>query len=108
MNLGLIRAWTRWSLCGFLADKRGVSAVEFAMLLPLMLTLYLGGVEVSQGVAVDRKVTLTARSGADLAAQATSLNTSQMTDVLDAASAVAAPFPVGSLKVTVSQVKIDA
>ena len=33
------------------SDQRGVSAVEFAMLLPLMLSLYLGGVEVSQGVA---------------------------------------------------------
>ena len=28
-------------------DERGVSAVEFALLLPVMLTLYLGGVEVS-------------------------------------------------------------
>ena len=32
-------------------DQRGVSAVEFAMLLPLMMTLYLGTVEISQGVA---------------------------------------------------------
>ena len=44
-----------------LRDKRGISAVEFAMLLPLMVTLYLGGVEVSQAVAIDRKVTLIAR-----------------------------------------------
>jgi Flp pilus assembly protein TadG len=89
-------------------DARGVSAVEFAMLLPLMLTLYLGGVEVSQGVSVDRKVTLTARAVADLAAQATTINNAQMTNILDAASAVAAPFPVSQLKVTVSSVTIDA
>ena len=39
-----------------LRDKRGISAVEFAMLLPLMVTLYLGGVEVSQAVAIDRSI----------------------------------------------------
>src|SRR5436189_1298081 len=50
-------------------DQAGVSAVEFAMLLPLMLTLYLGAVEISQGVAIDRKVTLTAHTVADLASQ---------------------------------------
>ena len=38
-------------LVRFARDRRGVSAVEFAMLLPLMLTLYLGTVEISQGVA---------------------------------------------------------
>ena len=32
------------------------------MLLPLMLSLYLGAVELSQGIAADRKVTLTART----------------------------------------------
>jgi len=89
-------------------DQRGVSAVEFAMLLPLMLTLYLGAVEVSQGVAVDRKVTLSARSVADLVAQATSINTTDVDDILDAATAVTAPYLATNLKVTVSQVQIDA
>ena len=88
-------------------DSRGVSAVEFAMLLPLMLTLYLGGVEVSQGVSVDRKVTLTARAVADLAAQSTTITNGEMTNILDAATAVASPFPVSQLKVTVSSVTID-
>ena len=90
------------------ADERGVSAVEFAMLLPLMLTLYLGSVEVSQGIGADRKVTLTARTVGDLVAQLTSISDADMTNSLNAAAAVMAPFPVGQLTVTVSSVSIDA
>jgi len=89
-------------------DERGVSAVEFAMLLPLMLTLYFGAVEVSQAVAVDRKVTLSARSVADLVAQAQSVTNSDVSDILDAASSVTAPYPNVNLTVTISQIKIDA
>ena len=89
-------------------DQKGVSAVEFAMLLPLMITLYLGVVEISQGVAIHRKVTLTARTVADLASQVTSINDAGMTNMLNAASAVVAPYPAGELKVTVSAVSIDA
>lgn len=89
-------------------DKKGVSAVEFAMVLPVMLTLYLGAVEVSQGVAIHRKVTLTARTVADLASQVTQINNADMTNMLNAASAVIAPFASGELKVTVSAVNIDA
>jgi Flp pilus assembly protein TadG len=89
-------------------DQRGVSAVEFAMLLPLMLSLYLGAVEVSQGIGVDRKVTLTARTVADLVSQVSSINNSDMTNSLNAATAVIAPYSPANLKVTVTSVSIDA
>jgi Flp pilus assembly protein TadG len=91
-----------------IGDERGVSAVEFAMLLPLMLTLYLGAVEVSQGIGADRKVTLTARTICDLVSQVSSIGNSDMTNALNASSSVMAPFPVGNLKVTVTSVKIDS
>ncbi|MES1155085.1 MAG: TadE/TadG family type IV pilus assembly protein, partial [Pseudorhodoplanes sp.] len=90
------------------SDQRGVSAVEFAMLLPLMVTLYLGAVEVSQGISIDRKVTLTARTVADLVSQVSTINNAGMTNVLNAASAILSPYDVSKVKVTVSQVKIDA
>jgi Flp pilus assembly protein TadG len=90
------------------SDQSGVSAVEFAMLLPLMLSLYLGTVEISQGIAADRKVTLTARTVADLVSQVTSINNAGMTNSLNAAAAVMAPYSVSKLKVTVSSVSIDA
>src|SRR5687767_11369341 len=79
-------------------DQRGVSAVEFAMILPLMVTLYLGAVEVSQGVAINRKVTLTARTVADLASQASSIATGDMTNLLNASAAVISPYELGKLK----------
>jgi Flp pilus assembly protein TadG len=96
------------SLVRLASDQRGVSAVEFALLLPLMLTLYLGTIEISQGIAAGRKVTLTARTVADLVSQASKLSSADMTNSLNAASAVMAPFPATNLATTVTSVKIDA
>jgi Flp pilus assembly protein TadG len=92
----------------FTGDERGVSAVEFAMLLPLMLTLYLGTVEISQGISADRKVTLTARTVADLVSQVSSINNAEMTNSLNAATAVMAPYLTSNLKLVVTSVSIDA
>ena len=79
-------------MAGVARDERGVSAVEFALLLPLMLALYLGAVELSQGIAADRKVTLTSRTVADLVSQVTNINNAGMTNSLNAAAAVMAPY----------------
>jgi Flp pilus assembly protein TadG len=108
MKLALILARTRRPLRRFLADKRGVSAVEFAMLLPLMVTLYLGGVEVSSAVAIDRKVTLIVRTLGDLVSQATSVDDPTMTSIFAATTAVMAPYPDSTLNITVSSVQINS
>jgi Flp pilus assembly protein TadG len=79
-------------VAGLGREQDGGTAVEFAMLLPLMLTLYLGAVEISQAVAIDRKVTLTSRTVADLASQASSISSSDMSNILGASSAVIAPY----------------
>jgi Flp pilus assembly protein TadG len=93
----------------FAADQSGVSAVEFAILLPLMLTMYLGGVEVSQAVSADRKTTLVAHTVGDLVAQQSNVSSAYVTTVLDpAASAVAYPFLPSNLTTTVTSVCINA
>jgi Flp pilus assembly protein TadG len=88
-------------------DESGISAVEFAMLLPLMLTLYLGTVEISQAIGADRKVTLTSRTLADLASQVSSISSSDMSNILNASAAVIAPYDPSKLQATVSEITID-
>ena len=95
-------------LVSFARDHRGISAVEFAMILPLMVTMYLGVVEVSRGVAIDRKVTLTTRTMADLASRVTSINNADMSSLLNASAAVIAPYQPAPLKIVLSAVTIDA
>jgi Flp pilus assembly protein TadG len=88
-------------------DRRGVSAVEFAFLAPIMIGLYFGCVEVSDGVSADRKVTLTASALANLTAQVTTVSTADMTNILDAASKIMYPY-AATLQTTVSCLKLDS
>lgn len=88
-------------------DNRGVSAVEFALLAPVMLGLYFGCAEVATGVGTDRKVSLISAALANLTAQATSISTTDMSNILDASSAIISPYNSTKLKMTVTCIKID-
>jgi Flp pilus assembly protein TadG len=103
-----IPAWVGRRLNGFLEDCQGLSAVEFGLVLPFMLTLYLGSVEISNGIAAGRKVSLTARTVADLAARMTTIHNVDVNNILKASSAVIAPYSASNLKVTVSEVSMDS
>jgi Flp pilus assembly protein TadG len=103
-----IQISVRNRLFALATDQRGLAAVEFGMLLPLLVTLYFGGVEVSQAVSIDRKVSLTARVIADLVSRGTTISNDEMTTILTASATVAAPYSSSKLKVVVSSVKIDS
>jgi Flp pilus assembly protein TadG len=91
-----------------LNDCRGVSAVEFAIVLPIMLTLYIGSVELGEGISVQYKSTLAARTIADLASQYTSIDSPTMSEILGAPSQVMTPYSAANMSVTVSEVTTNA
>jgi Flp pilus assembly protein TadG len=66
------RVWrrTRLAVAGFWHDRSAIAATEFAVIVPVMLVMLFGTVEISSGVAVDRKVTLISRTVSDLVSQA--------------------------------------
>ncbi len=89
-------------------NRSGMAAVEFALLLPFMLLLYLGSYQIVQMISVKRLVTLTASTVANVTTQYASISASQtMPDILNASAAVLTPNPVANAKVVVSLVSID-
>ena len=92
----------------FYRDRKGVSAVEFATVLPFMLIAYLGSVEVGNGINAKVRVAQTTRTVADLATQYFTIKNADMTGILSASSAVMAPFSTSSLVITLSEVTTDA
>jgi Flp pilus assembly protein TadG len=89
-------------------DTKGIAAIEFAMIVPLMLVLFFGTVEFSSGVAVDRKVTLMARTLSDLTSQNVSVTTTQLTNIFNASTAIMTPYPSSEVNARIVEVYIDA
>ncbi len=84
------------------ADERGISAVEFALILPILLITYLGTVEVSQGLTVSRNTTNIASTVADLIGQTTTITSANVTTVFKASEAIISPFSTGNMKIYAS------
>jgi Flp pilus assembly protein TadG len=92
----------------FARGQGGMAAVEFAALLPFLLVAYLGGIEIGDGVAIDRKVSITTRAVADLASRYTTIKNADMSSILGASSTIIAPYSAGPIVVTVSEVSCDS
>jgi Flp pilus assembly protein TadG len=105
-----MRTWLARCLTGFRHDQAGVSALEFAFVLPLMLTIYVGSFEISQGLSAKTKVSQTARTVTDLVARSTNITTAQMTDIFSATNTIMSPFIITNAQFTlvVSTINIDS
>jgi len=95
-------------LRGFRAAQSGIAAVEFALILPFMALLYLGGFEVMEEISCERQVSLTASTIASIVSQYSTISQSQaMPGILAASTAVLTPFSSTNAVVTVSCITID-
>lgn len=92
----------------FIRDQRAVSIVEFALIFPIMLALYLGGNEVGDGLTVSREVSHVSSTIGDLVAQCSSISDSDMQNILAAAAYVIAPYATTNLTIRVSGITTDS
>lgn len=94
---------------GFAADGRGVSAIEFALVAPVLILLYLGMSELTLAMMASRRTAHLAAAIGDLAAQSDSLTMANISDMWDIGDSLMDPFPSGSqLKIRVSSVTMDS
>ncbi len=92
----------------FLASRRGVAAIEFAAVLPVLAIMLLGSFDAARAIAIYMKVRAATYTVAAIANQYTSIASSDMTTIVGAASKVIAPYPTTPVVVTLSQIRLDS
>lgn len=95
----LKRLWT---------DRRGVGAVEFAIIFPILLALYITAFELTIGFSVYKRATHAAGTIADLVSQQASVNEAYLGTMEDVAAAIFVPYATTGLKLKISAITIDA
>lgn len=95
-------------LTGFRNDSRGVAALEFALVSPILILTYFGLAELSQGITAQRRVSHAASAIGDLAAQSDKITDANMTNMFAAATAIIAPYPATDLNLRLTSITADA
>jgi Flp pilus assembly protein TadG len=91
-------------LAHFLRHRDGTAAIEFALILPIMIILFLGAFEVTRVVAADMRLANAAQSVADMIAQQSNVTPAMMTNFCDGGQLSMTPLPSASLQVAVAEV----
>ncbi|RZJ81149.1 MAG: pilus assembly protein [Brevundimonas sp.] len=89
-------------------DRRGVSAVEFALLAPVMIAFYFGMAEFCQGYMAQKRMGHVAATVADLVAQSSTLSGSNVDDFFTVGALVMKPFSASPLKQRVSNITVNS
>ena len=86
----------------FCRARDGLAAIEFAMLAPILIAMFLGSIELTDALVCQQKVTGMASTAADLVAQETSVSSGDIANVYAAINSIVYPYPTTGLKITIS------
>lgn len=98
------------SNCGrfgsFLKDRKGSGAIEFAIMIPLLIMGYLGAFEVSVGFGVARKVAHASSSVADILTQNSEVTKATLDGMNDVVKAALVPYELNSYTLKMTGIKV--
>jgi Flp pilus assembly protein TadG len=88
--------------------REGAAAVEFALILPFMLMLYAGSIELSDLINVDRRITVISSTVGDLVARhKNGIAQAELDDYFTAAEEIITPYKTTGLMQLITCVKIS-
>lgn len=92
----------------FCRNRRGLAAVEFALIAPVMILMFFGTVELSSAVDCNSRVSRVSSAVADLVAQSTTVSSSDTTNIFSAANAILYPYAASNAKIVVTSLVADS
>lgn len=96
---------TRWrGIQGICYNEKGISAVEFALIAPIMVLIYFGCIELSLLMRADRRVTATASSLGDLTARLVTVSDTDMQELFNAATVTMQPYSANNARMRITSV----
>lgn len=97
-----------FALKRLLKDRSGVGAVEFAMLVPILLMLYICAFEVTMGLSVAKRATRATGTIADIVTQNKKVTKTYLDTMPSVVDAIFPPYPVNNLTLKITGVTLDA
>lgn len=88
-------------------DRSGVGAVEFALIAPVLIILYMGSLEISVAMSVNKKLARASSTVADLVTQDSSVDKAFLSSMVNVAQSVMTPFPADGVKVKITGIAIN-
>jgi Flp pilus assembly protein TadG len=104
----VVRSKVLASLQAFRRRTEGFAAVEFAMVVPIMITMFIGTVEMSEAYTLARRVVTISGSVADLVTQSSSVKTADLQDIMRIADSLLAGYDPSPLQVVIVSVIANA
>jgi Flp pilus assembly pilin Flp len=90
----------RQRLRTFRDDVSGIAAVEFGLIVPIMLLFFLGTIEMTRAVAIDQRLTQATNMIADLVAREEALTADDVNAIYGIAGEVMRPYDASLLKIS--------
>src|SRR5262245_66542635 len=97
-----LRAW----IARLVRDRRGVAAVEFALIVPLLLSMYFVTMEVSQAIETNKKVSRVGSMVGDLIAQQQSITKSEVDAVMQIGESLLQPYNRSRPTIVITAIEI--
>ena len=92
----------------FRKDEDGVAAIEFAIIAPIMITMYFGLSEMATAIAVDRRISHGANVAADLLTQQAQMSPIDIEETLAASVRVMGVANVGDITMQIQSYVLDS